>query len=58
MAKNQNSAEKRRREVEKRFKAGEKRKNREKRKLAGPELATSEPLPHPLDIDEKPAESE
>lgn len=36
MAKNQNSAEKRRREVEKKFKAEEKRKERLKRKALGP----------------------
>jgi hypothetical protein len=39
MAKNQNSAEKRRREVEKKFKADEKRKNRQKRKIEGPVAA-------------------
>lgn len=33
MAKNQNTFEKRRREVEKKFKADEKRKNRQKKKL-------------------------
>jgi hypothetical protein len=36
MAKNQNSIEKRRREIEKKFKAEEKRKERLKRKSAGP----------------------
>lgn len=40
MAKNQNTAEKRRREVEKKFKADEKRKNRQKKKLAGPTSAS------------------
>jgi hypothetical protein len=38
MAKNQNSAEKRRREVEKKFKAEEKRKERLKRKSDGPRI--------------------
>ncbi len=36
MAKNQNSAEKRRREIEKKFKAEEKRKNRQKKKREEP----------------------
>jgi hypothetical protein len=40
MAKNQNSAEKRRREVEKKFKADEKRKNRQKKKIEGPVAAS------------------
>lgn len=35
MAKNQNTFEKRRREVEKKFKAAEKRKERERRKATG-----------------------
>jgi hypothetical protein len=38
MAKNQNSAEKRRREVEKKFKAEEKRQARLKRKTDGPRM--------------------
>ena len=46
MAKNQNGAEKRRREVEKKFKAEEKRKNRQKKKTVG-----SEPLYPPRRID-------
>jgi hypothetical protein len=37
MAKNQNTFEKRRREVEKKQRADEKRKKRDMRKLAGPE---------------------
>ncbi len=37
MAKNQNTFEKRRREVEKKMRADEKRKKRGQRKLAGPE---------------------
>jgi hypothetical protein len=36
MAKNQNSMEKRRREIEKKFKAEEKRKERQKKKSFGP----------------------
>lgn len=36
MAKNQNSIEKRRREIEKKFKAEEKRKERLKKKTSGP----------------------
>jgi hypothetical protein len=59
MAKNQNTAEKRRREVEKKFKAEEKRKNREKKKLAGPELALpSYPADDLDDDDDKPADAE
>lgn len=52
MAKNQNTFEKRRREVEKRFKAEEKRKNRLKRKTDGPEVVT--PTEQPESSEEKP----
>ena len=55
MAKNQNTFEKRRREVEKRFKAEEKRKNRLKRKIDGPDPVASVEEPESSD-DEKPAE--
>ncbi|MDZ4656624.1 MAG: hypothetical protein SH868_03495 [Bythopirellula sp.] len=54
MAKNQNTFEKRRREVEKRFKAEEKRKNRLKRKTDGPEVTT--PTEEPESSEEKPAD--
>ncbi len=52
MAKNQNTFEKRRREVEKRFKAEEKRKNRLKRKTDGPAAGTS--AQEPESPEEKP----
>ena len=41
MGKNPNSYEKKRREIEKKFKAEEKRKNRLKKKQAGPEVSSS-----------------
>jgi hypothetical protein len=56
MAKNQNSAEKRRREVEKKFKAEEKRKNRVKKKFAPPEVFSSSPTQN--DIEDKPVDPE
>jgi hypothetical protein len=48
MAKNQNTFEKRRREVEKKQRADEKRKKRDQRKLAGPETARRDANP-PVD---------
>jgi hypothetical protein len=47
MAKNQNSAEKRRREVEKKFKAEEKRQARLKRKSVGPPYESQSRGPDP-----------
>ena len=51
MAKNQNTFEKRRREVEKKQRADEKRKRREQRKVAGPEQVRR-------DADSPPAEND
>lgn len=45
MAKNQNTFEKRRREVEKRQRAEDKRKRREQRKIDGPEPEAREAEP-------------
>jgi hypothetical protein len=42
MAKNQNSIEKRRREIEKKFKAEEKRKDRLKKRSSGPDSSVSD----------------